>query len=133
MIKATLKLATFTVLSSVLLQSSLPVGAIPNQITQVKNQNTESANPKTKNDLPGNWSVIYDVTDKIARANGQATTPWRLAVVSQDVSNSHGSNTIFLQSSAVENLASDRSALACLISQEMGHFIKQHKPITEEE
>lgn len=134
MLKATLKLATFTVLSSVLLQSSLPVGAMPDRITQLENKNTESANPKTKNDLPGSWSAIYDVTDKVARANGQANTPWRLAVVSpSDVSDSSGSNTIYLQSSAVEKLASDRAALACLISQEMGHYVKQHKSLTAEE
>jgi predicted Zn-dependent protease len=133
MLKTTAKFAIFTALSTLLLQTSLPAQARPTQPTQTKN--AEAVYKKAKAELPEEWYVVYRITERIARANGQDTSPWRVVVVPEYQTNAFATdvNLIAIYSGIMDQLAGDSSALACVIAHEMGHHVKRHIAIGEAE
>jgi beta-barrel assembly-enhancing protease len=126
MFRTTTKLAIFTALSGLLLQTALPLSAKPSQTTQVKN--LSPAFQKAKAELPEDWYVVYRIVDRIARANGQDQSPWRVQVVPEYNINAFATdvNLVAIYSGIMDQLAGDSSAIACVVAHEMGHHVKRH-------
>lgn len=131
--KTTAKFAICTALGSFVLQTALPIQAKPIQITQTKN--TEAVYQKAKTELPEDWYVVYRITERIARANGQDNAPWRVVVVPEYNVNAFATdvNLIAIYSGIMDQLAGDSSAIACVIGHEMAHHVKRHIALGEAE
>ena len=84
---------------------------------------------QAKQNLPENYFIAYAIVDRLARANGLDKKPWRIiikpdsAVAAYSEYNSDY-NLIALNQSVLDVL--EPSAIACVISREMGHNVKQH-------
>jgi predicted Zn-dependent protease len=134
MFKTTAKFAIFTALSSLLVQTTLPAQANPTQAA-TQSKNAEAAYKKAKAELPEDWYVVYRITERIARANGQDNAPWRVIVVPEYNVNAFATdvNLIAIYSGIMDQLAGDPSAIACIIGHEMGHHVKRHIALGEAE
>ncbi|MEC4814459.1 MAG: M48 family metallopeptidase [Scytonema sp. PMC 1069.18] len=83
---------------------------------------------RAKQELPSDFYALYRIVDRVARANGYDENPWRIAVLSTYDINAFATdvNLIAIHNGILDQLAGDSSALACVVSHEMGHHVKRH-------
>jgi len=88
-----------------------------------------------KQNLPADWYVAYRVVDRIARANGLDSTPWRVDVVKEYQINAFAgeNNLIAVYAGILDQVTDSSSAVACIVGHEMGHHVKRHTAVGEAE
>lgn len=88
---------------------------------------------RAKEELPEGLYGLYRIIDRIARANQYDNRSWLMEIVQKYNVNAFGddSNLIPIYNGILDELASDSSALACVVAHEMGHHIKNHNSINE--
>lgn len=120
-------------------QICLPVYSNPSvNLTQSTNNNQNnylSPYEKAKVELPEDFYVLYRIIDRIARANQLNSQTWRIAVVPEYEINAFASdvNLIAIYSGILDQLGSDASAIACVVSHEMVHHINRHIAVGQAE
>lgn len=92
---------------------------------------TKSVFQKARRQLPPDFYALYRIVDRIARANEYDTRPWQIVRVGQYDTQGFGKNpnTIAIFNGILEELASDASALACMISHQMAHHRQRHQVV----
>ena len=128
------KLALISSLCALLLPTSLPVQAKPAQDTR-PTPASSTIYQRAKEELPPDLYALYRVIDRVARANGFDSNPWRIGIASQYEINAYATevNLIALYNGMLDQLAGDSSALACVVSHEIGHHIKRHIAVGQAE
>jgi predicted Zn-dependent protease len=121
------RLALISSLCALLLPTGLPVQAKPAQQTR-PSPTTTTIYQRAKEQLPPDLYALYRVIDRVARSNGLDSNPWRVGIASQYEINAFATevNLIALYNGLLDQLAGDSSALACVVSHEMGHHAKRH-------
>lgn len=119
------KLISIASLFALLLSGTLPVEAKPALKGHAVYQ-------RAKKELPKDFYALYRIVDRVARANGYEKTPWRIVVVPQYDINAFATdvNLIAIYDGILDQLGGDSSALACVVSHEMGHHIKRHAAVS---
>ncbi len=104
----------------------------------IKAEASSAINSTYKNakaQLPPDFYALYRIVDRLARANEYDTRPWQIVRVAKYDTQafSKNANLISIYNDALEQLDSDASALACMISHEMAHHKQRHQVITKVE
>lgn len=90
---------------------------------------------KSTNELPQEWYLLYQISDRLSRANGQTQNSWLIKLTPQqnhyDFADS--SNIVNLNQDISNKLSGDSDALACIVAHEMGHHIQGHSIVSEKE
>ena len=132
MFKTTFKTIVFAAIGYISLQTPVLTQTTPNNETSI----TETAGEqKASNELPEQWSLLYQISDRLSRANGKTQNSWLIKLTPQ---HDHyyfvnTSSSVNLSQDVFDRLSGDADALACLVAHEMGHQIKAHNIITEKE
>lgn len=128
------RLAIISSLLALLLPSGLPVQAKPAQQERPASTTT-TIYQRAKEELPPDLYALYRVIDRVARSNGLDSSPWRVGIGSQYEINAFATevNLLALYNGLLDQLAGDSSALACVVSHEMGHHVKRHIAVGEAE
>lgn len=126
------KLALISSLCVLLLPTGLPVQAKPGQNTRPASAES-TIYQRAKEELPPDLYALYRVIDRVARANGFDSNPWRVGIGAKYEINAFATdvNLIALYNGLLDQLAGDSSALACVVSHEMGHHVKRHIAVGE--
>lgn len=103
--------------------SLIPVGAQQN--------NLDATYAKAKKDLPSDFYTLYRIIDKLSRANNIASGSWRIKITDQYALNGFAdeSNLIVVPRPAMNQLAGDADALACMVGRELSHHVRKHNAI----
>ena len=96
---------------------------------------TEATQPKVQNELPQQWNALYQISDRLTRANEQTRNTWLIELTSEHNHYAFADNSgiVNLDKNLLDKLSGDSSALACIIAHEMGHSIQEHEIVTERE
>ncbi len=83
---------------------------------------------QAKEELSGDFYVLYRIIERVARANGLDERPWRITIVPTYDINAFATevNLIAMHTGIMDQLAGDASALACIVAHEMGHHVERH-------
>jgi predicted Zn-dependent protease len=86
---------------------------------------------KAKQDLPEPYYFLYRIIDRLARANGLDTGPWRVIRIPEYNMNAFAGdvNLIAVYTGLLDVLAGDSDAMACVVGHEMAHHVKRHIPL----
>jgi predicted Zn-dependent protease len=108
-----------------------PPPAQPSPTPQAENTLYDRA----QNELPGDLYVLYRIVERIARANGLDGSPWRVQIVPTYDNDAFAAqpNLVAVHRGLLDQLAGDSSAIACIVGREMGHSVKQHIALGEEQ
>jgi hypothetical protein len=84
-----------------------------------------------KKDLTADYYIIYRVVDKLSRSNNIANGSWRVKISEQYALNGFAdeANLIIVPRPAMEQLAGDPDALACMVGREISHHVRKHNAI----
>ena len=111
-----------------------PVLAQTTSNNEVPITNTASEQ-KSTNELPQEWYLLYQISDRLSRANGQTQNSWLIKLTPQqnhyDFADS--SNIVNLNQDISNKLSGDSDALACIVAHEMRHHIQGHSIVSEKE
>lgn len=120
------KLIPIASLCALLLSGALPVEAKPTGKGHVIYQ-------RAKKELPKDFYALYRIVDRVARANGYESTPWRIVVIPKYDINAFATdvNLVAIYDGILDQLGGDSSALACVVSHEMGHHMKRHAAVSQ--
>ena len=120
-----IKLISIVSLCALFLSGALPVEAEPAAKGHAMYQ-------RAKKELPKDFYALYRIVDRVARANGYENTPWRIVVLPQYDINAFATdvNLVAIYDGILDQLGGDSSALACVVSHEMGHHIKRHAAVS---
>jgi beta-barrel assembly-enhancing protease len=127
------KLLTVSSVCFILLPNILPVEAKPAAQKKPSAKTAPTLYERAKQELPSDFYALYRIIDRVARANGYDESPWRIAVLSKYDINAFATdvNLIAIYNGILDQLAGDSSALACVVSHEMGHHVKRHIAVGE--
>ena len=120
------KLISIVSLCTLLFSTTLPVEAKP----------VSKGHPiyqRAKKELPQDFYALYRIIDRVARANGYETSPWRIAVFPKYDINAFATdvNLVAIYDGILDQLGGDSSALACVVAHEMGHHVKRHIAVSQ--
>lgn len=120
------KLISVASLCALLFSSGLPVEAKPAAKGHAVYQ-------RAKKELPKDFYALYRIVDRVARANGYESTPWRIVVIPEYDINAFATdaNLVAVYDGILDQLGGDSSALACVVSHEMGHHMKHHAAVSQ--
>ena len=109
------------------LNPGLPTLARTNQAAAQPPASNQIYN-KAQTEMAPEVYAVYRVIDKLARANGQDSLPWRIAVVDKYDVNAFasGNNLISIYTGLLDQIHGDSAALACVVAHEMGHHASRH-------
>lgn len=126
------RLAIISSLCAMLLPTGLPVQAKPAQETRPA---AATIYQRAKEQLPPDLYALYRVIDRVARANGLDSNTWRVGIAPQYEINAFATdvNLLAFYNGLLDQLAGDSSALACVVSHEMGHHAKRHIAVGQAE
>ena len=90
---------------------------------------------RAQQELPGDMYVLYRVVERIARANGLDASPWRVEIVPtyNNYAFAAQPNLVAVHRGLLDQLSGDSSAIACIVGREMGHNVKRHLALGEEQ
>jgi hypothetical protein len=86
---------------------------------------------KAKKELSSDNYLLYRIVEKISRSNGLANYSWRVRIRDQYALNGFAdeTNLIVVPKPAMDQLAGDIDAVACLVSREISHHVRKHQAI----
>lgn len=104
-----------------------------NEVKATSDKKSIYQNAKTQ--LPPDFYALYRIVDRLARANEYDSRPWQIVRVAKYDTQAfaQNANMIAIYNGALEQLGSDASALACMISHEMAHHKRKHQVIAKAE
>jgi predicted Zn-dependent protease len=122
------KLVSISTVCLILSPNILPVQAKPVAPKKPDAKTTLTVYERAQQELPSDFYALYRIVDRVARANGYDENPWRIAVLPTYDINAFATevNLIAIHNGILDQLAGDSSALACVVSHEMGHHVKRH-------
>lgn len=90
---------------------------------------------RAQQELPSDMYVLYRVVERMARANGLDARPWRVQITPtyDNYAFAAQPNLIAVHRGLLDQLVGDSSAIACLVGREMGHSVKQHIALGQEQ
>jgi predicted Zn-dependent protease len=129
-------------LSLVLLQEGLPAQAKPIGpraepvdvgIAQVKSTKANDFYKQAEKQLPEDYYVLYRIIERLARANGLDSSPWRVYISPKYDINAYATevNKLAFFSGLLDMLHGDNDAIACVAGHEMAHHVRNHIPMGE--
>jgi len=127
-------------LSAILLSINLPIHARSPHLADpiLLAQQPASANSvyeRAKAELPEEFYMLYRVVERLARANGLDTLPWRVNVAHEYSVNAFATdyNLLAFYTGLLDQMHGDPNALAFVAAHEMGHHIRNHIAVGEAE
>lgn len=131
-------------LSLVLFQDGLPAQAKPTRsitepvdlkVAQAKTTKANDFYKQAEKQLPQDYYVLYRVIERLARANGLDSTPWRVYISPKYDINAFATqvNLLAFYSGLLDMVHGDTDAIACVAGHEMAHHVQNHIALGEGE
>lgn len=119
----------FAIATALLLQISLGLPALAQQGKPAPGSaTTHKVYVKAEQELSPEMYTVYRIIDRLARANGQDTLPWRVVAVKEYKINAFASdrNLIAVYTGLFDQIYGDTAGLACVVAHEMAHHVARH-------
>lgn len=113
--------------------TSLVAQTNPVDSSQVKSTKTNNFYKQAEAQLPKDYYVLYRVVERLARANGLDSSPWRVYVSPKYDINAFATeaNLLAFYSGLLDMIDGDTSAIACVAGHEMAHHTQSHIAVGE--